>query len=419
MSGLDRFGRPIPRMGARQVGEIVGAAGIRLSRRGNVGTRVLSARMGTFDNSTPKTFRAVLSLAQHFDRLRVIFSNGNAAATYSVAGCNVRAIANLTSAYPAPVAVSLPSSGVVPVAPTSNRRGYLVSDWVDLNSVERTDGGSYPLVVVDAYVSSAASITVLGNGSSDNFSGWANRGNGRIWRMYHNDGDCVATPANFLSTTLRNQSPIVGVQYAARGRVVTVMGVGDSITDGRGSIIGEGWGVPACEALSNMNDGVAVEWFNNGWAGATMNGWIRHALGDACAAGLIPEIVIAPGGSPNSLGLPITTANIGDIRRGRAQLLADAAAYQVTPMLWTTLPVNTPQKNWGESDALRREDNDKIRALAKRGVEIIDMDAVIAGEIVGGQVQMIGGTTTDNIHPNDLGNALMSRLARAAIGAYV
>lgn len=390
-----------------------------LKRSGNIGNRVLSARMGAFNNSTPKTFRTILSLAQHYDRVRVIFSNGSTSVPYTVAGCNVRALADLTSALPSPVPVSLPNSGVVPISPTSNRRSYLVSDWVDLSSLDRTDGGVFPLVCVDAYVSTPSSITILGNGSSDNFASWTNRANGRIWRMFYNDGDCVTTPANFVSSTARIQSPIIGVQYAARGRVVTVMGIGDSITDGRGSIIGEGWGVLACEELSQVT-GVAVEWFNNGWAGASMNGWVGDALSDACVAGLIPDIVIAPAGSPNSMDVPITAANINICRRRRAQLLATAQQYQVEPILWTTLPVNPSQKNWDSSDALRRAYNEETLAMSSRGFHVIDMDAAIRGDTDSdGQVAMISDLTDDGIHPNDKGNSSMKGPAKQAIAEYL
>lgn len=398
----------------RSVASWMSGGGV-LRRGGNLGTRVLSGRMGAFDNTTPKTFRAIIALGQHFDRIRVIFANGNPGGTYTVAGCNVRALAD-PNVLTTPVSVAVPSSGVVPAAPSS-RRSYLVSAWADISSVSRSDGGTYPLVCVDAYISTAGSITILGNGGSDNFANWATRP-GRSWTMQYNDGDCVTTPGNFVSVTNRIQSPIVGVQYAARGRVITVMGCGDSIVEGRGTYIAEGWGVPACEAVSSMS-GVTVEWFSNAWAGLDMVGWVGPSLEDACAAGLIPDIVVSPCGSPNNFGTPITTANINACRQGLARLLAAARDYQVVPLIVTVIPTNPAIKDFNASDSLRRGFNDEIRSYRQRGYPVLDMDEVMAGIVDGdGQTNILAGATTDNIHPNDLGNTLMSNVLVPVLKTY-
>lgn len=387
--------------------------------RGNTAMRGLSGRMGAFDNSTPKTFRAIIALAQHADRARVIFTNGATGSGYTVAGCNMRALPDLVSALPAPTAVTLPSGGVLPAAPNTARRTYLVSNWVDLSTVDRTDGGQFPLLCIDAYVSTASGISILGNGGSDNFANWATRPNGRVWIMRHNDGDCVTTPANFTSTVNRIQSPIVGVQYVARGQVITVMGIGDSVTDGRGNVIGEGFGVPACEALSSLS-GVAVEWWNNGWAGSRMDDWVAPGFEDMCAAGLIPDIVVTPNGSPNNFGTPIVAAEITRCRQQLARILNTAKENRVVPIVWTVLPTNPAIKDYNSSDALRTAYNAATLQMGQRGVHVIDMASAISGPVdADGQVTMLSGTTTDNIHPNDAGNALLRELLVQALRRYV
>lgn len=391
-----------------------------LINSGNTAARMLSGRMGAFDNTTPKTFRVTLTLAQHFDAIRVIFVNGATGGGYTVAGCNARVLANLTDALPTPTTVTLPSSGVLPVSPSSTRRSYLLSDWIPLSSVPRTDGGIFPLLNIDAYVSSASSISIMGNGSNDNFANWATRPNGRIWRMRHNDGDCVTTPANFVSTTDRIQSPIAGIQYSARGKVITVMGLGDSITDGRGTYIGEGFGVPACEAISDIN-GVAVEWANLGWAGASSNTWASPAFEDVIAAGIVPDAIVFSGGSPNDLSSPaITAANINICRQHIVRTLRNAQLNKVVPFIWTILPVEPGTKDFNGTDALRREHNDYIRSLASRGVNILDFDREIAGNTDSdGQVLPKTGTMADGIHPGDVGNAALSLILQAGLKRYI
>lgn len=368
-----------------------------------VATRMLGMRTGTFDNTTQKTFRTIIEVANAgFARVRPIFANGSTGVTYTVAGCNARALANLTDALPSPITVTLPSAGVVPVAPGASRRGYLLGNWTDVNSTPRTDGGSGALICIDAYVNTSASITIVGNGSSDAFTGWATRVN-RKFIMRHNDGDCVTTPASFVSTTNRIQSPIVGIQYAALGRVVTVMGVGDSIYDGRGTLIGEGFIVPACEEASNSS--VYFENINLGYAGVA-SATFRTYLADAVAAGIVPDVVVFPSGSPNSFNTPITTTDIQSCRAATAQILADASASKIYPIVTTTLPTNPSVKDYNASDSLRVAWNTDTKAFP--GLSVIDLSTVVSGVVDGdGQVNMLAGTTADNIHPNDYGNSLL------------
>lgn len=375
-----------------------------LGMSGNVGTRMLSMRMGAFDNTTVKTFRAIIEVAAgEIDAVRPIFANGATGATYTVASCAVRAIPNLTDALPAGTAVVLPSSGVVPVAPNANRRGYMLGNWTDLASVPRTDGGKGALVVIDAYITTAGSINIMGNGGSDNFLPWATRPN-RKWIMRHNDGDCITTPANFVSTTNRIQSPIVGLQYAARGRVITVMGVGDSITDGRGTYIGEGFGVPACESLS-VGDGVVYEWANLGWATAPASSF-RKSLGDAVAAGIIPDVVVAPIGSPDSFNPPIDAAEITSCRAALSEIWRTARDNQIVPIFWTILPTNSAVKNYGASDALRVAYN--AAALSYPDAVVLDFSAALSGVAnAAGQVEFSPGVAPDGIHPGYVGNAII------------
>lgn len=369
-----------------------------------VATRMLGMRTGTFDNTTQKTFRVIIEVADAgFARIRPIFANGATGGTYTVAGCNARALANLTDALPSPTAVTLPSSGVVPAAPSASRRGYLLGNWTDVNSVPRTDGGKGALICIDAYVSTSASISIVGNGSNDVFTGWATRTN-RKFIMQHNDGDCVTTPANFVSTTNRSQSPIVGVQYAALGRVVTVMGIGDSISDGRGTLIGEGFIVPACEAASNSN--VYFENINLGFAGVGAPTY-RTYLSDAVAAGIIPDVIVFPNGTPNSLNTPITATDIQSCRAATASILADASLSKIYPIVTTTLPTNPSIKDYNSSDSLRVSWN--TDTLAFPGISVVDLSTVLSGDLdADGQVNMLAGATTDNIHPNDLGNSLLA-----------
>lgn len=398
------------------------AAGRVLKRFGNVGTRIFGGRMGTFDNSTVKTFMVAGALAQKFDAIRLIFANASTTDTVAVNLCKVSSPAsaadlNNSAGTFASVTFAGAATGTVPVAVGASRRGFLVSDWIALSSTDRSDGGTFPLFHARAYITTAATISVMGNGT-DSFTNWATRTNGRIWCMRYQNADQVTTPSGFTDTTNRSQSPIVGVQYLARGRVVTVMGAGDSITEGRGTYLGEGFGVPACEALSDMS-GIAYEWANIGSAGVGMS-QTRDQVLDVLAAGIYPDIFVLPNSSPNEQSTPITAANIGAARQKLARALADMRANQVEPILWTWVPTNPAVLDWGSSDSLRTAYNADTLLLRSRGQSVADFSAALSGTTDGdGQVNMLAGTTTDNIHPNDTGNAVLTSLLMTEIKRVV
>lgn len=69
---------------------------------------------------------------------------------------------------------------------------------------------------------------------------------------------------------------------------------------------------------------------------------------------------------------------------------------------------------------LRRNHNDYIRSLAKRGINVLDFDKEIAGVTDSfGQVQMKVGTQNDTIHPNDAGNLLLKNILKRYLVDYI
>jgi hypothetical protein len=394
------------------------------AKGGNIGTRIFGGRMGTFDNTTQQTFHVVLTTAQHFDAVRLIFANGTTS-TATVGVAKVSPLADLSTSdnqnnsggtWTTVTFAGGSATGTIPAAGgASFRRNYLLSDWISVSSLDRTDGGTFPAIAVRAYVSTSGTIGVFGNGT-DNFTNWATKPDGRVHIMRNQAGDQVTAPAGFSSTTNVSQSPIVGIQYAARGRVITVMGVGDSITDGRGTYKGEGFGLPACSEISDIN-GVAVEWANCGWAGASPSQIM--AFGIDALQYFTPDILVLPNGTPNVSVAPITTAGITSSRQMLYRLLAECQIKGVRPLIWTWMPTNDTVKAWNSSDALRRAWNDEVRSLAtQRGMLVLDADAVLAGEAnASGQIQLLAGAASDGIHPNDTGNAILAREFKKAFSA--
>ena len=408
---------------------------------GNIGHRVFGGRIARTVASTVtpgRTYEVLMAPAQHFDAIRVILAVSQTAALDAITptvqvGLAVvpdTTDASLVAATPIPALFAGAATTTLAPAVTSSRRTIVTTDWTVISSVPRTDGGSLPLLVIRACVVGATTgnVVMLGNGAQ-NFSNWATHPSGRIWRMNGKGGQFVLG-ANWTgmqnSNSIAEQGcVIVGMQGLYRGKVINIDGFGDSISEGQGTYIGEGFGHPAAVALTAADsNGVVYEWSNWGWAGQSMS-QIRDNLLDALASGIIgaKDIITIPNASPNDISTTISAANILAIRGKLGTALQKIAANGIETLQWTWLPSNTSIKTYAATDSLRRAYNDETRLLASRGQIIVDLASVIAGIDDGtGQIQIKAtptNLTTDGIHPNDAGNALLTVALQNAIKKIV
>lgn len=378
----------------------------------NIATRIFGGRMGTINNTTAKTYQISTTTAQHFDAIRVIFVNtapnlgiNNITAKVCVSGSSANISNNGGSTW-TNVLKNGQSNFCVPNSPGVARIQYTLSDWIPLSSINRSDGGKFPIVIIRAYIQGPSNLPAYGQGSSpDLYTNWESIPNGRFWIARQQDGDHVTTLTGFNTTTNMDQSPIVGFQYLSRGKVVSIMGVGDSITDGIGTYRGEGFGMLITNELSDMNK-VALEWSNCGWASQTPTQYTNRAI-DILNSKIKPDILLFPVGSPNGVVAPITDTQMRDFAGKAQSVVAKCNEKNVQCILWTWLPTNTAVKNYGESDSARVELNNNFISLNSKGFYVADTAKALSGEIIGGQVQMLNGSTIDGIHPNDSGNIIM------------
>lgn len=485
------------------------AVSIAASKVGTVGVRYFGGRVyRTFSipaNSSGTTFEVMMTTATDFDAVRIIYAMGNldpsgGAITPTVIG-RVAVVGDPSDATISALPTSSwitqtwggtaannymggSSPGTLPPAATSARRGFTISDLIPISSVPRTDGGKYPLLLVraDLYTpdSSGGQIVISGTATST-VANWATHPSGRIWRQMWRNGAWVNTG---LMTNVDGGSPIAGVIYYARGKIVNVAGFGDSITESVGGTYrGEGFGFPATQALTAAG-GPAYEWSNFGWESQNTTAILQN-LNDAVALGLPFNVGVIPNGSPNDVAngsgsvgsisgttLTVTTANSGfavgqyiylpgitpgtyitalgtgtgstgtytvnisqtvasgalsntnpitstiiNATRWKAQMMYNKlAGAGISPVIWTWLPTNDAQKTYGPSDSLRVAYNSDLRARAASGMVVADFDTALSGVTnSAGQVQYLAGATTDNIHPNDTGNAILAPMLQKAI----
>ncbi|MGV8855275.1 MAG: SGNH/GDSL hydrolase family protein [Devosia sp.] len=219
----------------------------------------------------------------------------------------------------------------------------------------------------------------------------------------------------------QTQSPIAGFVFETkRGeKICTISGFGDSITEGRGTYINAGWGVPMCEKLGANFPDVSFSWANMGWSGQGVTEFVNHQS-DAFAADLVPDVCFFPNGSPN------TAAIDGEVTDPRLQTMADRCAdmqsrcleENIPFVIWTWLPTDpvVPNMKWGASDAKRIAYN--LATLAegpKRGCAVADFSAALAGsQDSAGQTLPRQGAMVDGVHPSDAGNAELKDIGAAA-----
>jgi hypothetical protein len=395
---------------------ILDAPALQKNNPGNTATRIFGGRMGTVDNSTQQTYQITTELQTDFDAVRPIFASTDTNISHalrSVTASVLGSSADLNNSSGTWVQGLKAGLGRVyaDIAPAVGRISYTTTDWIYLPSTPRTDGGKKPLVAIRAYFNNSSTLPAYGNGA-DTFTNWATRTDGRLWAARQQAGLYTTSPAGFASTTNTSQSPIVGVQYLTRGRVITVGAVGDSITDGRGTYLGEGFTMPAVEAITSA--GIAVEYANMGWSSQTMAVFAERAI-DVLQSPVKPDILVMPAGSPNDFSGTIAQSQIDTFRAQRARVQREARRQGVALVLWTWLPSNTAAKNYGATDSLRTSYNAEVLAQDGKGFIVADLATPFSGATVGGQVQIASGLTSDDIHPNDTGNATLEPVLKTAL----
>jgi hypothetical protein len=307
--------------------------------------------------------------------------------------------------------------GQIAASLSSVRPRWIVSNPISISTVDRTDGGPGALLGIRYFMrTNIPSYTVFGNGGSDNLLNWATKPDGRIKICRSQIGNHVGTTSGFTSTTNESQSPVIGVIFLARGRVLTVARFGDSIMDGRGTYLGEGYMDPAAIQLQ-ASTGVVVSDANFAWAGAPSAQYMQTAIDALATFGPYIDVGVVAAGSPNDVASTINAGIISGIRRNFGRVLDAFVDARVRAVVATWAPSNTAIKNYGATDSLRRAWNEQVRQASRTGeYDLVDTDLIWSGATDGaGQVQMAVGSTDDNIHPNNAGNALAVPAAVSAI----
>ena len=372
----------------------------------------------TPDGTSGTTYSAVFQLPCTVDAVEPIFGNGGGSA-YTIAAMSAAAVpddgSDQNGASQTLTVGSVTGRDTVPALVGTAQPGLLVG-----NRMLLSNPSGYKSVMVRVYLpNTSGAVTMLGSGS-DSFTNWASRTDGERVSFRAQVGNQTATAGAFTSTTQVSYCPIIGVKFYARGKyVVTLMLNGDSIDSGRGTYKADG---PVRQALRLISrSGYVVTVANLGWA-ASASATNRGTPAIAFGAGLVPDLLIRAGVSPNDTGGNINdSTTVNAWRQACAEIRAACAAYGVQAAFRTGIPANnttdTPAggETWGATDALMQQWNAEMLTWRANGIAVWDWWSAVAGPIgVNGNVTL-GAYTDDGTHPNDAGNARIAT-AMAASG---
>lgn len=400
---------------------LVGAGLYNLKRAGSVGIFVHAGRMANdFNNTSAYTWEDVWELPGEFDWVAPVWAQSRNAGGTTASPVMLASLAVVGDPSPAAAdaaawtAATVSNGGTwnLTVGPSASRRAFVVGDRINLSSVPRTDGGSKALIACRTWVNGGASLQLRGNGA-DSFTNWATRADGRMRRTRKAAGNYASANQTTMTANqvggYANESPLVGFLFGARGRVVNAMRVGDSIDEGRGTYIGDGMLGPAVASLAREGGPIYCE-SNLAWSGMASVNFFFHAS-DAFAAGLVPDILCWPVGSPNDFTTgAITAAQVATARQWSARTAGLCRDNNVSTLQRTIMPSNYAIKPYGASDSLRRDYNAAQLALAAGGLPVMDVATpAVLGVDGNGQQLLLSSAGNDGIHPDDALNALVAR----------
>lgn len=288
-------------------------------------------------------------------------------------------------------------------AGSSTRPPRWYSDWVRVRSLDRIDGGVFPLILI-RHLTDGTGLQqppIIGTLSS-----WSASSGGRdLVARLHATFDGVTTPAALGTAGLTSIIIPDGVQYISSVPGITVLGFGDSLTAGFGSTTQQhGWGLLACQALSTLSR--PITFWNQGWVGSTSddfwyNGYLAYK-------GSRPDVVTIPAWTPNDAH----TQAAAQLSWSRCMDFVQRVELDKrVPVVMGPMPYGTVTA--GAQEAARQWVRSQMLAAASQGLLCIDWDTV-PGLCTGADPNqllpgLIAGAGQAN-HPNDAGNQIMDRL---------
>lgn len=304
------------------------------------------------------------------------------------------------------------ATGTLPLAASTADPTLTVSDWINVRSVARGDGGSYKLAYVRIMIPGATNTVAPMHGFGSSMASWRGKADGMEWAWTIKTGDFVTTPSGMTSASDVQNCCIVGIQYLTKnGATISNAFFGDSITSGTGATIpGDNWGHRASTSY-----GIHAAAANCGIAGQTMLQVLTRAK--RYIPLLKPTHVWLPTFSPNGTAISAVVANQQYMQI--MQVVELCRQNGVSIIFWSGCPRATSSANSASYYSNTDDDFRKNLALSLGaiGVTLCDIAAVMSDTNVLGTASKwtSGAATADGIHPSEAGYATMATAALATM----
>lgn len=403
-------------------------------RKTNIATMMRFGSLFSVGGAFIFTDNLLCTVPAHYDAVRLIFANANtvdcvlygalvaktersdtvASKTNpiidGVSYTGLVAGPNSTQLGWVPVTVAGSTTITIPAGSVANPT-FLYSDWMPLSSVNRVDGGKFPLLMVRIGASAANPQTYVG--LTDNATAALVRNSCAPHEYYElaQGVDGISVPSNFTTTwTGSNDNQfqrVIGVQVMTRGRAQTVMFAGDSIMLGTGSTAGAKDGY-ANKAFSQIASDLSnVGYANLSYPGGTTTFYSTLATNQL--ANIAPSVAVYAPESPND---SVTSGVTMDERLRAIKFIESCNAVGTQPILVTPAPCYLA----GAQETARLAMVDWVR---NSGVPYIDLHSVWYDPTNGAQKFWNAAYYNDGTHPNEAGHAAAMALAKSVIKSYL
>lgn len=414
-----------------------GDALIPIKRLSQALSKCWQGKVSTVANGANYSNRVCTVLETHTDLVRIGIMNSVAS---DLVGVKV-AIASAPSMPGELASLGTPASGgsgwkacalasdTVLAGTDANAVGITWTDWTPCSTVDRTDGGTLPVLFVTVQLASTIANRPSFNSSASR-AGWEAEGSanaapfGRPWKSRSQAVLAVDSPTAINSTTFATTGIPFIIQYVPRSaNGYSVLVAGDSILEGVGATIaGHGAVESARAAVSTMTQ--PVEICQQAIAGATPTNWVSRQT--VAIPSIKPEVVLLALQSPNSWSPPTisnnpSTGNIQSMRQQVAKVRQTAGDNGATVLGWAGVPMlrdASEAAGSGEDyDTSISYLNDYIASFMAGNLPLVDSYTPTSGATDSdGQVRFKVGISSDGLHLNDAGHALASAPLQSALG---
>lgn len=354
-----------------------------------------------------QTYQIIFQCDAEFDAIRPIFQNASGDVISGIKFC-VAASADWADKVGNSLAwVDGTFGGAATgslTAGAAQRPSLLVGDFTPCASLPRTDGGRGYLACIRTMIPTLGTLNLTTSDSGADLKQWNDLTFGAIFSN-RIAGDSVTNKASHVNNGARADINILGIELLSRGKVVSSVQFGDSITKGQGveGLSNINYGQRAATTLSKVGGTVFANG-NCGWSSQNTSQFLNRAL-DFLAV-VQPSLCVYAAFSPNDTAGALTQAQMNTARFRIHTFVTACLNSKVHPVIWAGLPAASA-KGWNAaSEDVRLAFVNDVKNKYANMATVIDMNITMSDGLYPANIK--AGLSADNLHPNAAGHDVMA-----------